>query len=337
MKKSLGSIVSSVEHFDSSQGDEMRSRHPRLASYHEGELAAQNHAGFRESANRLRPIIGDSLPRGVEGFLADLPFLVIGASSPSGEMWASILYGQPGFLRVISPGELSVQALLSPGDPLTAVLEEPVFVGMLAIGLALRRRLRINGRAVPVPGGLKLFVDQAYGNCPKYIQSRSPEPSGVVPSARLVSEGTALTTDQRKIIDSADTFFVASASAAGDADASHRGGDPGFIRSLSPNEIRWPDYEGNTMLMTLGNLTVNPAAGLVLIDWQAGTTLQLTGTATVDWNQHTAAAFPGAERMVDFQVSKVVQLDHPSGALSWSVPEYSRFNPPASPTDPDEA
>jgi hypothetical protein len=52
---------------------------------------------------------------------------------------------------------------------------------------------------------------------------------------------------------------------------------------------------------------------------------------------HVVGTFPGAERMVDFQVSKVVQLDHPSGALSWSVPEYSRFNPPASPTDPDEA
>ncbi|MFG3024938.1 pyridoxamine 5'-phosphate oxidase family protein [Streptomyces sp. NPDC048254] len=167
-------------------------------------------------------------------------------------------------------------------DPLAVVLAAPALVGTLAIDLKNRRRLRINGRTVPAAGGFRLSVDQAYGNCPKYIQ------------------------EQRRMIDTADTFFIASASTAGDADASHRGGNPGFVSSLSPQRVQWPDYEGNTMLMTLGNLTVNPAAGLLFIDWKVGRTLHLTGTAVIDWSADTAAEFPGAERTVEFQVAKVV-------------------------------
>jgi hypothetical protein len=177
-------------------------------------------------------------------------------------------------------------------------------------------------------------VDQAYGNCPKYIQSREPQEAVPAPGKPQVSQSSELLPEQRRMIDTADTFFIASASPAGDADASHRGGNPGFVSSLSPQRVQWPDYEGNTMLMTLGNLTVNPAAGLLFIDWKAGRALHLTGTAVIDWSADTAAEFPGAERTVEFQVAKVVQIDHPDGALVWSAPQYSRFNPPVAPATP---
>jgi uncharacterized protein len=310
----------------------MKDSHSHLASYHDGELAAQDLAGFRENADRLRPIIGDSLPRGAAGFLADLRFLVIGAASSNGQMWASVLYGEPGFLQMRGSRDVYIGARPSEADPLAAVLQRPAPVGTLAIDLPHRRRLRINGRVTPSEDGLRLSVEQAYGNCPKYIQSRSPREAGPARSTRLVSEGSELTAEQRRMIDTADTFFVASASTAGDADASHRGGNPGFVRSPSADRIQWPDYEGNTMLMTLGNLTVNPAAGLLFIDWQRGTTVHVTGTAAVDWSVRTAAGFPGAERTVEFQVTRAVQIDHSEGALNWSAPQFSRFNPPVAPT-----
>ncbi|MFD1276213.1 pyridoxamine 5'-phosphate oxidase family protein [Streptomyces kaempferi] len=301
-----------------------------LVSYHDGELAAQDLAGFRENADRMRPIIGDSLPRGVEGFLADLRFLVVGATSPDGQVWASLLFGEPGFLHVLDARNLSIGARPSDADPLARVLQESALVGTLAIDLANRRRLRINGRMTPNRGGLRLSVDQAYGNCPKYIQRRSLQRTSPARAMRMVSEGSELTAEQRQVIDTADIFFIASTSAAGDADASHRGGNPGFVRSLSADRIQWPDYEGNTMLMTLGNLTANPAAGLVFIDWLLGTTVQLTGTATVDWSARTAAG-SRAERTVAFRVTKVIQIDHSENVQGWSAPQYSRFNPPVTP------
>lgn len=305
------------------------------ASYHDGELAAQERAGFREDAERLRPIISSSLPRGADGFLSELRFLVVGAAAPDGRMWASMIFGDPGFLQVLGPRQLAVGACLPDTDPLAATLAAPALVGTVAVDLLNRRRLRINGRTVAEPDGLTLTVDQAYGNCPKYIQSRQIRkgPSSA-PGTRVETTGELLP-EQRRLIDAADTFFVATSSAAGDADASHRGGNPGFVRSLSPRRIRWPDYPGNTMLMTLGNLTVNPRAGLLFIDWQAGRTLQVTGTAVVDWSAEGAAGIPGAERTVDFEVSEVVQADYPQGALVCSDPQYSRFNPPVAPARPD--
>jgi hypothetical protein len=134
-----------------------------------------------------------------------------------------------------------------------------------------------------------------------------------------------LTPAQRAWVASADTFFVATRSADGDADASHRGGGPGFVQVLGDTELRWPDYTGNAMLMTLGNLQQDPAAGLLFVDWDSGATLQLTGRATVEWD--AAGALPGAQRTVRFRLQRAVQIDHAS-PLAWSAPDYSRHNPP---------
>ena len=81
------------------------------------------------------------------------------------------------------------------------------------------------------------------------------------------------------------------------------------------------------MFMTLGNVAANPRAGLLFIDWETGDTLQLTGRAVVDWSPERASAIPGAERVVDFAVDRVIQM---AGALPlrWVLEERSRFNPP---------
>jgi hypothetical protein len=185
--------------------------------------------------------------------------------------------------------------------------------------------MRVNGRSEPTVTGLRVTADQVYANCPKYIQQRSPHPVAQPRSPSAGAPTTALTPAQRASIGAADTFFVATRSAAGDADASHRGGDPGFVQVLGDTELRWPDYAGNAMLMTLGNLQQDPAAGLLFVDWDDGTTLQLTGTATVDWD--AADGLPGAQRVVHFRVQQVVQVDHAS-PMTWSAPAYSRHNPP---------
>jgi hypothetical protein len=80
------------------------------------------------------------------------------------------------------------------------------------------------------------------------------------------------------------------------------------------------------MYMTLGNLELDPRAGLLFLDWEQGRSLQVTGRASVDWAPERAARAPGAQRIVDFEVERVVQID---GAvpLRWTPPQYSEFNP----------
>jgi hypothetical protein len=103
------------------------------------------------------------------------------------------------------------------------------------------------------------------------------------------------------------------------ADASHRGGHPGFLRVDSPRELSWRDYAGNAMFLTLGNLAADPRAGLLILDWTTGTTLQLTGEAHTEFE-------PDGARVVRFRIAEAVET--PAALpLRWSAPEYSPANP----------
>jgi predicted pyridoxine 5'-phosphate oxidase superfamily flavin-nucleotide-binding protein len=274
--------------------------------------------------------IGSTVPDIAAEFLLQQPMVVVGAADETGRMWATVLAGEPGFLRAVNPITLTVDARPAPDDPLAGVLSGTTAVGMIAIEPANRRRMRINGLAHPTRKGLQVDLHQVIANCPKYIQKRDftlLPPDERAP--RSVTTGTALTAGQQLAVSGADTFFVATASPQGDADASHRGGSTGFVQVLSPTHLRWPDYVGNAMFLTLGNLALNPAAGLVFPDWRTGTLLHVTGSAHTDWDADSAALVPGAQRLVDFHVSEVREVQ---GAvpLRWTDPVFSRFNPPVS-------
>jgi uncharacterized protein len=290
-----------------------------VSAYHRGELAAQARAGETERAAQLGRSIRDSIPEVAAHFLAERQLIILGAADHTGRLWATALAGPPGFLAAPGADTLIIGAHPHPEDPLAHVLSGPAKVGSIAIEPASRRRMRVNGRSRPEDGGLRIAVDQVFANCPKYIQRRRPLEVRKAHSHRHVRHGSALSAAQQSTISTADTFFLATADDHGNADASHRGGNPGFIEVLGETRLRWPDYYGNAAYMTLGNLEVNPAAGLVFPDWETGTLLYLTGTAHTDWSA-------GAERSVIFDLAEVVEL---YGALPqrWSDPEFSPANP----------
>ncbi|MDD7940445.1 pyridoxamine 5'-phosphate oxidase family protein [Actinomycetospora lutea] len=293
-------------------------------AFHDGELAAQREAGLSEQAARVRPIIARSIPRGASEFLGRQRLLVLGAADHDGRMWATALHGPEGFLSAADPTALRVGAAVPASDPLADALRGPADVGTLAIDLATRKRLRINGRWRPVDGGGEVAVEQAYGNCPKHIQARARPDGAPATPAPSATRGEALDADAVRLVEAADTFFVATA-AAGGADVSHRGGDPGVVRVVSPTELTWPDYVGNAMMMTLGNLRLDPAAGLLFPDWRTGATLQLTGTAEVRPAPVEEVHGPATGRETVFRVTGTVWTANafPTG---WSEPVSSRFN-----------
>ncbi|RVU23923.1 pyridoxamine 5'-phosphate oxidase family protein [Streptomyces antnestii] len=310
-----------------------------MATYHSGEIAVQERAGMAQEAEFSGAAIGTTVPQVAVDFLAGQPMLVVGAADREGRLWAGQLTGEPGFLRVPGPDTLAVDALPLPQDPLAETLADPASVtriGMIAIEPATRRRMRMNGRSVRRGTGLHIELDQVISNCPKYLQKREYRllgPDGTAdeasdgPKDHRVRHGTALTPAQQRTVRAADTFFIATASDRADADASHRGGNPGFVQVLSPTLLRWPDYTGNAMFLTLGNLALNPAAGLLFPGWDTGATLQLSGTARTVWDPEEIAGTPGAQRLVEFSVTAVREIDAAS-QLRWSEPRYSRFNPP---------
>jgi uncharacterized protein len=179
------------------------------------------------------------------------------------------------------------------------------------------------------PEGIRRTVQEAFRNCPKFIQRRVPtQPltasAGV---ARAPRTSSALDSPQIELIRRADTLFIASAHPDRGADASHRGGRPGFVEvSNDGAKLAFPDYTGNRMFQTLGNIAVNPRAGLLLVDWERGTTLQLTGEARIVWDGSVVASRPGAERRLEFEIDAVLERLQavPDG---WKLIERHRINP----------
>ena len=178
--------------------------------------------------------------------------------------------------------------------------------------------MRVNGRARPVgQAGLEITTREVYANCPKYIHPRELEPAPDRGALGAVAErGDVLTPAQMTLVGAADTVFLASRHPAAGADVSHRGGARGFMDVPAPDRIVIPDYAGNMMFNTLGNLAADPRAGLLVVDWLAGVTLQLTGRATIVWDPAAIAAFAGAQRLVEFAIDGVVETPGAGGLVT---------------------
>ena len=136
--------------------------------------------------------------------------------------------------------------------------------------------------------------------------------------------GSDLPDDLGEMIRQADTFFVASKHPDGDHDASHRGGNPGFVQ-LDGNMLIVPDYIGNSMFMTLGNLALEPRAGTTFVDFESGAQLNLTGQAGL--NLEGRMAHDGEDgRYWTFQIDAWRLTSH-QPEPAWKLGGYSRFNP----------
>jgi predicted pyridoxine 5'-phosphate oxidase superfamily flavin-nucleotide-binding protein len=276
-----------------------------MPPFHSGELAVQERAGVRERAARVGGAIHREIPEAARVFLEQRRSVVLATADAGGRPWASVLSGPAGFARAAGPRTLRLEAVPRPGDPLAGGLDGDI-VGLLAIDLATRRRMRVNGRLVRAGGPLLIEADQVYANCPKYIHPRD--------AALAPREGTAparrsggLTEPQRAWIRRADTFFIATVNPGEGADASHRGGAPGFV-AVAGDRLVWPDYAGNMMYNTLGNIAAYPRAGVLVPDFETGALLLVTGRAAIDWEAGRAASVPGAQRLVELEVEEAVEL-----------------------------
>ena len=110
---------------------------------------------------------------------------------------------------------------------------------------------------------------------------------------------TSFTADDRAFIESAIYFFLATADAQGRPDCSFKGGPAGFVRVTGASELAFPDYDGNGMFKSLGNLLVNPHVGLLFIDMHGKPRrLRVNGVAQVSRDDPLLADSVGAQLMV---------------------------------------
>lgn len=271
--------------------------------FHAGEQAVQDRADvspeWREkAAHFILPEMSDRH----RGFLESVGLLFTALLDPAGRPWATPIVGGPGIALAQSPSDLVLARAPDLVGPLWLDTAPGAPVGLLGIDLLTRQRVRINGRIrAHEPDGLAVAVDQAFGNCPQYIQSRAfdEQPSGRAPRAvRADPDSKAI----RRIMDGADTFFIASRAPdtrPSGIDISHRGGRPGFLRMHGQNALSFPDFRGNRFFNTLGNIEADGRVGIFVPDFATGAAAIVTGRATIDWTSDRIDAFVAAERIVD--------------------------------------
>jgi hypothetical protein len=297
------------------------------STYHSGELKVQTRVGAVEAAHNVGRMIHPVIAHVFVDFIQSQPMVILGSVDSKGMAWTSVLCGRPGLLTVMDEQTLRINALPADEEPLCESLRDDNELGLLIIDFSTRRRLRLNGSVVLGSDSFSVRARQVYSNCPRYIQARTHEwRNGVAPTSRVAPQAAALNEEFQRWIGKADTFFLASFHPLGGADASHRGGFPGFVQVVDERTIIWPDYNGNGMFNTLGNIIENPNAGLLFLDFEQGGTLQLSGTADIIWDEERAALFPGAERIVEFKIRKVIKTENAT-ALRWKFVDYSPDNP----------
>ncbi len=297
--------------------------------FHAGELAVQQRLGIAERVLGIgQRVVRTFMLEQHRQFYAQLPFVLVGSVDEQQRPWASVLVGEPGFIQ--SPDERRLTFAVRPvrGDPLAEGLKPGSPLGFLGIELHTRRRNRVNGRVSRVSEqGFELDVEQTVGNCPQYIQGREMDwvrdPRDLQP--RSCEALSALDAPARALIAQADTLFIASHAPGEGADVSHRGGRPGFVHIEDDHTFLVPDFLGNFLFMTLGNLALNPRAGVLFIDFATGDLLTLTGRAEVVWNGellNSIESFDGAERAWRFHVESGWRL-HEALPLHWRFRDWS--------------
>jgi len=281
------------------------------AGFHEGEIATQHRAGVEAAASRLEGMLEPpSLSGGAAAFLAQQRFAAMTARDSTGQLWVSPLSGPPGFLQA-SEEHLRIATAPRAGDPLHS-LHPMQPVGMIAVNFSARRRLRVNGTLVKAGADeLLVHADQAYGNCPQYIHRHTVDEHRLRATPRQTPTlGSSMSRGAQTLITTSDTFFLGTIHPTRGADASHRGGPPGFVRIETPTTLWWPDYPGNNMFNSFGNLAVDNTAALLFIDFASGTTLHLSGSAQVIWTDPGVSGDDGGTgRRVTFTIEAAVEVN----------------------------
>eukprot|EP00468_Gymnochlora_sp_CCMP2014_P000005 CAMPEP_0167740172 /NCGR_PEP_ID=MMETSP0110_2-20121227/123_1 /TAXON_ID=629695 /ORGANISM="Gymnochlora sp., Strain CCMP2014" /LENGTH=754 /DNA_ID=CAMNT_0007624023 /DNA_START=1968 /DNA_END=4232 /DNA_ORIENTATION=- len=258
-----------------------------MAAFHEGVYKLQKrYYGYAQDPQSHPFRI--FMPQQHVDFYNKLPFVVLAGTDKNENAWVSVVTAEPGkSLMEATHYDITfggIDKLASHGDPLLESLEHDEPVGLLGIELHTRRRNRLNGVANFSKDGLFRICGPllSFGNCPQYITERNWKfrPTKDRKKAQ-VKEYKSLSSDHQRLIGDATTFFMSTGHPETGMDASHRGGPKGFVRIIDDNTLMYPDFPGNRMLKSLGNIEANGKLGLWFGDFENGLSLQLTGSAKV--------------------------------------------------------
>lgn len=151
-----------------------------------------------------------------------------------------------------------------------------------------------------------------------------------------VTVRTAFTDDDRAFIHRCSMFFIATAGTDGHPDCSYKGGMPGFVRVLGADTLAIPDYDGNGMYRTWGNVIANPYVGLLFMDFEQPKRIRINGTAQISEKDPLLAECPGAVFMIRVTATQIFP-NCPRYFHRMQLVEHSQYAPRPGYTPPEPA
>lgn len=290
-------------------------------SWHEGEIAMARAMRVPDMDNPTVPTLSPQLANHAR----IAPLIAIGTLDKQGRPWTTLWGGEKGISQPIAQGILGIRSqVVRQHDPVveelvgkegdgTVIREEGVgrMVSGLTIDLETRKRTKLYGRMVAGALSMRedeatetqqhvaevqlvLKIEQSLGNCPKYLNKKHVELAESNPE--LISDSPQLPQQALDLLSKGDLFFLSSANHDQDMDTNHRGGPAGFVRVISNDPsgavLCYPEYSGNRLYQTLGNLKVNPVVGICVPDFDTGDMLYLTGTTEILIGPDAAKVLP---------------------------------------------
>ncbi|KAI9796361.1 MAG: hypothetical protein M1833_006366 [Piccolia ochrophora] len=270
------------------------------------------------------------LTPGAAIMLSHAPLLALGTLDSEGRPWTTVWGGERGFSRPIGKSIIGIKMLIDKKhDPVVQSLVADVegngevfgangeakMVGGLTIDLETRQRIKLYGRMVagsidshPEDDDLDIGqvhlavrIEQSMGNCPKYLNIKHIR--AALPDPSLISEELPMPQRALDLINKCDIVFLSSSHHSSDMDTNCRGGPSGFVRVLSNDSsngtvLVYPEYSGNRLYQTLGNLQTTPLLGIVFPDFATGDVLYVTGTTEILFGQDALQVLPHSKLAV---------------------------------------
>jgi len=301
--------------------------------FSKGELYVQKLAGEDQVAKTRTPMAMNSqLSNFFASFIENQLLFTITSIDENANVWVSMISGTPNFIKVIDSSKIRIDktCIVSPlEDIFYNNIKHKKNVGLLFIDWETSRRYRLNGVIKQEGSDLVINIEETYGICPKYIQKRSFEYTNISTIPILVTKGNTLKENHKLLIENTNTFFLGTQGINNTVDASHKGGKLGFLKFINNDTIRIPDYPGNSMFNSLGNLYENPNSGLLFIDYKTNTMLQLSGKGEIQFNQtneHDLTQSGNTGRFWLFKPELWILTEN-FNQINWSFINYSPFNP----------
>ncbi len=143
-----------------------------------------------------------------------------------------------------------------------------------------------------------------------------------------------ITERDRAFIEGRDMFFLATGDDEGNLDCSYKGGEPGFVRVIGERTVAFPNYDGNGMFMSTGNILLHSKVGMLFIDWEHQWRMRLNGVASIHYDHPLMAEFPEAQFIVEVEARQIFP-NCPRYIHKMELVERSKFVPKAACQTPD--